>query len=213
MLKKQFKNTLELNSPDNKTQKSTVKIGHAGTLDPLATGLLIICTGKYTKEIEEFQMQEKEYVGTICFGSTTPSFDLEQPIDAVYPFEHITLKAIQEAIKQFTGTFEQIPPAYSAIKINGRRAYKLARSGKTPELKAKTISVSVFEITNLQLPFADFKIVCSKGTYIRSLANDLGKALNSGAHLTKLCRTRIGTFKLEQAMEIEQMQTVLQHHL
>ena len=185
---------------------SKFKIGHAGTLDPLATGLLIICTGKFTKRIEEFQAQEKEYTGTFCLGATTPCFDLEQAIDKQYPTDHITRTAIHAAVKQFTGTIQQVPPIFSAVKVNGDRAYDLARKGENPEIKSKTITISSFEITNISMPYVDFKVVCSKGTYIRSLARDLGLALNSGAHLTALCRTRIGSYLLEQAQDIEQFE-------
>lgn len=186
------------------------KIGHAGTLDPLATGLLIICTGKFTKRIEEFQAQEKEYIGTFCLGSTTASFDLEQPIDATYPTAHITPELIQQATKIFLGEIDQTPPIFSAIKIKGDRAYELARKGQVPEMKSRRVTVSAFDITNIAMPSIDFRIVCSKGTYIRSLARDLGLALNSGAHLTSLCRTRIGEFKLEDAKDIHQFEAELQ---
>lgn len=178
------------------------KIGHAGTLDPLATGLLILCTGKQTKNIEKYQAKEKEYTGTFYIGATTPCYDLEKEIDARYPTEHITEELIKETIKQFTGTIMQTPPLFSAVKVDGKRAYDIARAGGTAEIKAKEITISVFEITRLALPELDFRVVCSKGTYIRSLARDLGEALKSGAHLTALCRTRIGEYKLEDALEI-----------
>ena len=186
-----------------KQEKFKLKVGHAGTLDPLATGLLIICTGKETKNIDQYQAAEKEYTGTFVLGATTPCFDLEKEIDQYYPTDHITPEMIHAAAQKFTGTFEQVPPIFSAIRINGRRAYKIARSGKTAEIKAKTISITEFEITRIAMPEVDFRIVCSKGTYIRSLARDLGEELNSGAHLSALCRTRIGAFKLEDAMTIE----------
>lgn len=178
-----------------------LKIGHAGTLDPLATGLLIICTGKKTKEIQTFQDLTKEYTGTFFIGATTPCFDLEKPIDATFPTEHITEKLILEAVKNFVGIQQQTPPLFSAIRINGERAYDIARKGETVELKARTIDITTFEITRIQMPEIDFRIVCSKGTYIRSIARDLGLALNSGAHLIKLCRTKIGDFDVKNAQE------------
>ena len=180
-----------------------LKIGHAGTLDPLATGLLIVCTGKQTKNIEQYQAQEKEYTGTFFIGATTPCFDLEKPIDFYYPTEHVTAESIYNASKQFTGTIEQTPPLFSAIKINGQRAYNIARAGETAEIKSKLITIKEFEITRIDLPYVDFKVICSKGTYIRSLVRDLGIALNSGAHLTALCRTRIGNYKLSDAKTLE----------
>ena len=191
-------------------KKVQPKIGHAGTLDPLATGLLIVCTGKQTKNIESYQAQEKEYTGTFYIGATTACFDLEKEIDATYPTEHITDELIKETTKQFTGTIQQTPPLYSAIKIGGKRAYDIARAGETAEIKPKEITISVFEITRIALPEVDFRVVCSKGTYIRSLARDFGLALKSGAHLTALCRTRIGEYKLEAAMSIEEFEKSLQ---
>lgn len=179
------------------------KIGHAGTLDPLATGLLILCTGKFTKKIEEIQNQEKEYTGTITIGSTTPSFDLETEIDSTCDIAHITEADLENARQKFTGVIAQTPPIYSAVKINGERAYKLARRGEEAEIKSKNIEIKSFEITRVALPEIDFKVVCSKGTYIRSLARDFGLELGCGAHLTKLVRTRIGEFKLENALTIE----------
>lgn len=199
--------------PNNKQQSaatlSKLKIGHAGTLDPLATGLLIVCTGKQTKNIELYQGQEKEYTGTFFLGATTPCFDLEREIDAHYPTEHITEEMIRETTKQFTGIIQQTPPLFSAIRIDGRRAYKIARAGQTAEIKAKEITISEFEITRIALPEVDFRVVCSKGTYIRSLARDFGEALKSGAHLTALCRTRIGDYRLEDAMTIEEFENSL----
>lgn len=191
------------------TPHSRLKIGHAGTLDPLATGLLIVCTGKQTKNIESYQAQEKEYTGTFYIGATTACFDLEKEIDATYPTEHITDELIRATTKQFTGTIQQTPPLYSAIKIDGKRAYDIARAGETAEIKPKEITISVFEITRIALPEVDFRVVCSKGTYIRSLARDFGLALNSGAHLTALCRTRIGEYKLSDAMSIEEFEKSL----
>jgi tRNA pseudouridine55 synthase len=185
------------------------KIGHAGTLDPLATGLLIVCTGKQTKNIEKYQAQEKEYTGTFYIGATTPCYDLEKEIDAHYLTDHITDDLIRETTKQFTGKIQQTPPLYSAIKIDGKRAYDIARAGQTAEIKSKEIEITVFEITRIALPEVDFRVVCSKGTYIRSLARDFGLALNSGAHLTALCRTRIGDYKLSDAMSIEEFENSL----
>lgn len=178
-----------------------LKIGHAGTLDPLATGLLIVCTGKKTKEIQTFQDLPKEYTGTFFIGATTPCYDLEKPIDKTYPIDHITKELVQKTLQTFIGKQEQVPPIFSAVMVNGKRSYELARKGEEVELKAKPIEIYEFEITRLQLPELDFRIVCSKGTYIRSIARDLGLALNSGAHLTKLCRTKIGDFTLETALE------------
>ena len=193
----------------NKEKLSFIKIGHAGTLDPLATGLLIVCTGKQTKNIESYQAQEKEYTGTFYIGATTPCYDLEKEIDAHYPINHITDELIVETTKQFTGTIQQTPPLFSAIKIDGKRAYDIARAGGTAEIKAKEITISEFEITRIKLPEIDFRVVCSKGTYIRSLARDFGLALNSGAHLTALCRTRIGSYKLSDAISIEEFEKML----
>lgn len=178
-----------------------LKIGHAGTLDPLATGLLIVCTGKKTKEIQTFQDLKKEYTGTFFIGATTPCYDLEKPVDATYPTEHITEQLIQETVKKFIGTQQQTPPLFSAIRINGERAYDIARKGETAELKERTVEIEVFKITRIQMPEIDFRIICSKGTYIRSIARDLGMALNSGAHLIKLCRTKIGDFDVKNAQE------------
>jgi tRNA pseudouridine55 synthase len=186
-----------------------LKIGHAGTLDPLATGLLIVCSGKQTKNIELYQGKEKEYTGTLCLGATTPCYDLEKAIDVHYPIEHITEAMIYAATEQFTGSIEQTPPLFSAIKINGKRAYDIARAGQTAEIKAKTISITEFTITRIAMPYVDFKVVCSKGTYIRSLARDFGEALQSGAHLTALCRTRIGDFELKNALSIEDFEKSL----
>ncbi|TXD51573.1 MULTISPECIES: tRNA pseudouridine(55) synthase TruB [unclassified Polaribacter] len=180
-----------------------IKVGHAGTLDPLATGLLIICTGKQTKEIHTYQGQIKEYTGTFTLGATTPSYDLETEIDQTFPTEHITEELLKETIKQFIGEIQQKPPIFSAIKKDGKRLYELARKGETTEILARTVTISEFEITNIDLPNVEVKIVCSKGTYIRSLAYDFGKALNSGAHLTALRRTKIGDFSVEDASSIE----------
>jgi tRNA pseudouridine55 synthase len=182
-----------------------VKIGHAGTLDPLATGLLILCIGKYTKKIEEYQAQEKEYTGTFYLGATTPCFDKEKEIDNYYPTEHITEENIYKAAEHFLGEQEQIPPVFSALKVNGVRAYAFARENKDVELKSRKITIKEFEITRIAMPEVDFRIVCSKGTYIRSIARDFGSYLNSGAYLTALCRTRIGDYKLSDAQTIEEI--------
>lgn len=179
------------------------KIGHAGTLDPLATGLLILCTGKMTKRIDEYQAQEKEYTGNFMIGQTTPSHDLETLVSEAKDISSISEEAILEAIKKFTGTIQQVPPIHSAVKVDGKRAYALAREGKEPELKSREVTVSAFEITNIQLPTISFRIVCSKGTYIRSLARDFGEELGVGAYLSKLCRTRIGQFHLKDALTID----------
>ena len=183
-----------------------IKIGHAGTLDPLATGLLVLCVGKYTKRIEEFQAQEKEYTGTIHLGATTPSYDLETEIDNTYPVEHINENLIYETAKAFIGEQMQIPPIFSALKINGVRAYTKAREGKEVEIKERKINISEFEITEINMPEVHFRIRCSKGTYIRSIARDFGKRLNSGAYLSALCRTESGDFKLSEAFSIEQVE-------
>ena len=180
-----------------------IKVGHAGTLDPLATGLLIICTGKQTKEIHVYQGQEKEYTGTFTIGATTPSYDLETEIDKTFPTEHISEALLKETTKQFIGEIEQKPPIFSAIKKDGKRLYELARKGETTEIKARTVTVNEFEITKINLPKVDFRIVCSKGTYIRSLAFDFGQALNSGAHLSALRRTKIGDFSVDKATSID----------
>lgn len=178
-----------------------IKVGHAGTLDPLATGLLIICTGNFTKKIDEYQAQVKEYTGEITLGATTPSYDLETEVDETFPINHITEELIHKTAQQFVGNIEQIPPMFSAIKMAGVRMYDLARQGKTREITARKITIETFEITNINLPKIQFRIVCSKGTYIRSLAYDFGKALNSGAHLSALRRTKIGNFCVENAIE------------
>lgn len=186
-----------------KLRVKKLKVGHAGTLDPLATGVMIICIGKATKRIEEFQYQTKEYIATIKLGATTPSFDLEKEIDATYPTEHITRELVEETLNKFIGSIEQIPPAFSACKIDGERAYELARAGKEVELKPKTLVIDEIELLECNLPEIKIRVVCSKGTYIRALARDIGEALNSGAHLTGLIRTRVGDVKLEHCMEIE----------
>jgi len=180
-----------------------IKVGHAGTLDPLATGLLIICTGKFTKRIEEFQSQIKEYTGTFTIGCTTPSYDLETEINEHFNTEHLTDKLIRDTTDLFIGEIEQKPPMFSAIKKDGKRLYELARAGETIEIKSRKVTISEFEITKIDLPNIEFKVVCSKGTYIRSLANDFGKALNSGAHLSSLRRTKIGNYSIDDACSID----------
>ncbi|MFQ3180746.1 MAG: tRNA pseudouridine55 synthase [Polaribacter sp.] len=181
-----------------------IKVGHAGTLDPLATGLLIICTGKQTKEIDIYQGQIKEYTGTINLGATTPSYDLETEIDKTFSIDHISEELLKETTKQFIGQIQQKPPIFSAIKKDGKRLYELARKGETTEIKARTVTVSEFEITNINLPKIDFKVICSKGTYIRSLAFDFGVALNSGAHLSALRRTKIGEFSVDKGLSVDE---------
>lgn len=180
-----------------------IKVGHAGTLDPLASGLLILCTGKMTKQIDRYQAKDKAYTGTITLGSSTPSFDLETDIDKNYPTDHITEDLIRKTTHKFIGEIEQFPPVFSAIKKDGKRLYEFARSGEAVEIKSRVISISEFEITKIDGLKVDFKVVCSKGTYIRSLANDFGKALNSGGHLSMLRRTKIGSFDVKAAMTIE----------
>jgi tRNA pseudouridine55 synthase len=184
-----------------------LKIGHAGTLDPLATGLLIICTGKKTKEISSFQDLPKEYTGTFFIGATTPCYDKEKEVDATYPTEQITEELIYETAKSFIGKQEQVPPMFSAVKVDGKRLYKLARIGEEIELKARPIEILEFEITRCEMPLVDFRIACTKGTYIRSIARDFGLALNSGAYLDTLCRTKIGHFSIEDAKTPEEFIT------
>ncbi|MDB4199160.1 tRNA pseudouridine(55) synthase TruB [Polaribacter sp.] len=180
-----------------------IKVGHAGTLDPLATGLLIICTGKQTKQIDTYQGQIKEYTGTFTLGATTPSYDLETEIDNTFPTAHITEELLHETTKQFMGEIQQKPPIFSAIKKEGKRLYELARKGETTEIKERTVTISSFEITEIKLPEVGFRIICSKGTYIRSIAFDFGKALNSGGHLSALRRTKIGDFSVDNALSLE----------
>ena len=180
-----------------------IKVGHAGTLDPLATGLLIICTGKQTKEIHTYQGQIKEYTGTIVLGATTPSYDLETEVNKTFSTEHITEDLVHEVAAKFVGDIQQKPPIFSAIKKEGKRLYELARKGETTEIKARTITINEFEITDFSKNKVNFRVVCSKGTYIRSLAFDFGEALNSGAHLAALRRTKIGDFSVKDAISIE----------
>lgn len=186
-----------------------LKVGHAGTLDPLATGLLIICTGKMTKQIDTFQAEEKEYTGTFTLGATTPTYDLESEPEQKFEVGHITREQIKEATKQFTGDIQQYPPAHSAVKVDGERLYEKARRGEEVELRVRNVTISEFEITRIELPEVDFRVVCSKGTYIRSLADDFGKALNNGAYLSRLRRTRSGNFRSEDAWEIMELVNVI----
>lgn len=177
-----------------------IKIGHAGTLDPLATGLLLICTGKFTKKINDFQGQVKEYIGTITLGASTPSFDLETEVNETFPIDHITEQLIHETTTSFIGEIEQVPPVFSALKKDGKRLYEYAREGKEVEIKKRIVTISEFEITDINLSKVEFRVVCSKGTYIRSLAHDFGKALQSGGHLSALRRTKIGDYNVNIAI-------------
>ncbi|MES2731638.1 MAG: tRNA pseudouridine(55) synthase TruB [Bacteroidota bacterium] len=179
------------------------KVGHAGTLDPLATGLLILCTGKMTKQIDTFQAQEKEYTGTLVLGKTTPSMDLETEVDQEYETNHITEALLHQAAQQWTGVIQQIPPIFSAIRINGERLYKKARRGEMVEIQPREVTITAFELTRIEMPEVDFRVVCSKGTYIRSLARDFGLTLQSGAYLSALRRTRIGSFQVSEALTVE----------
>lgn len=182
-----------------------IRIGHAGTLDPLASGLLIVCTGKFTKQIETYQGMEKEYSGTLYLGATTPSFDLETEVNQKFSTEHVSEPLILETAARLTGVLDQFPPVFSAKKIEGKRAYKYARKDIEVLMKSRKITVSAFEITKIRLPEVDFRVVCSKGTYIRALANDFGKLTGCGAHLTALCRTRIGPYYLRDAFELDDL--------
>ena len=186
-----------------------IKVGHAGTLDPLATGVMIVCTGKATKRIDEFQYQTKEYIATLKLGETTPSFDLEKEVDAVYPTEHITQAMVEETLSHFLGTIEQIPPVFSACKVEGKRAYELARKGEEVNLKSKTLVIDEIELLEYALPIIKIRVVCSTGTYIRALARDIGEALHSGAHRIGLERTRIGNVTLDQCMSPEEIDAFL----
>ncbi len=180
-----------------------LKVGHAGTLDPLATGVMIICTGKATKRIDELQAHVKEYVATIALGATTPSFDLETEIDETYPTGHITQELVEQTLRQFVGEIQQVPPAFSACKIDGKRAYKMARKGQEVELKPKLLVIDEIELLEYSPTSITVRVVCSKGTYIRALARDIGTALNSGGHLTALRRTRVGDVSVEQCMSVD----------
>lgn len=186
-----------------------IKVGHAGTLDPLATGLLVICTGKFTKKIDAYQAQHKEYTGTITLGATTPSYDLETEVDQTFDLTGISSELIHETSGQFTGTIQQQPPVFSALKKGGKRLYEFARAGEEVEIPSRTITISTFEITRIELPEIDFRVACGKGTYIRSLAHDFGKALNNGGYLSALRRTRIGDFSVEQAISIQDFEKTL----
>ena len=187
-----------------------IKVGHAGTLDPLATGLLILCVGKFTKKIDTYQAQEKEYTGTITLGATTPSYDLETEIDATFDYSSISSENVSETTLQFIGEIQQQPPIFSALKKDGKRLYEYARAGEEVVIPKRTVHISAFEITNIELPNIDFRIVCSKGTYIRSLAHDFGKTLNNGAHLSALRRTKIGDYLVENSLSIEGFETKLE---
>ncbi len=188
-----------------------LKVGHAGTLDPLATGVLIVCTGKMTKQIDELQAHVKEYVAEVTLGATTPSFDLETEVDATYPTEHITRTMVEEVLQsQFVGSIKQVPPAYSAVKVDGHRAYKMARKGQEVELKAKELVIDEIELLDYSMPKITIRVVCSKGTYIRALARDIGQALGSGAHLTALRRTRVGDVRVDDCMQVPDMLALLE---
>jgi tRNA pseudouridine55 synthase len=187
----------------NSTRIKKIKVGHAGTLDPLATGLLIVCTGKLTKKVDEFLAEEKEYTGTITLGATTPSYDLETEVNQNFPIEHITTELIANAAQSFEGEIEQVSPAYSALRIDGERAYHKARRGEEVKMKSRKVTIETFEITNIEMPVISFRIVCSKGTYIRSIAHDFGKKLESGGYLSSLRRTRSGGFKIEDAWNLD----------
>lgn len=179
-----------------------IKVGHAGTLDPLATGLLILCTGKFTKKIETYQAQVKEYTGTITLGATTPSYDLESEIDQKFDISEISKEDILKNTQQFHGKIQQQPPIFSALKKNGKRLYEYAREGSKIEIPSRSVTIKEFQITKIELPYIEFRIVCGKGTYIRSLAHDFGKSLNNGAHLSSLRRTKIGEFRVEDAIDV-----------
>lgn len=181
-----------------------IKVGHAGTLDPLASGLMILCTGKFTKRISELQGMEKEYTGSITLGATTPSYDLETEIDQEFPIAHLNEKILKSAARDFIGEIDQYPPVFSALKKDGKRLYEYARKGEEVEIPSRKIHIREFDLTKIELPVVDFRVSCSKGTYIRSLAYDFGKAVDSGAHLSALRRTRIGEFKLEDAMSLDE---------
>ena len=189
-----------------KLQIKKIKVGHAGTLDPLATGLLIVCTGKFTKRIDEIQRQRKCYTGHFTLGASTPSFDLETKVNQTFETAHITKQLLEEVVKQFEGEINQIPPIFSALKKDGERLYKLVRKNKKVEIESRKVTIHSFKITKINMPEVSFKISCSKGTYIRSIANDFGKALNSGAHLSELCRTKIGEYDLKQATNIKELE-------
>jgi len=190
-----------------------IKVGHAGTLDPEATGVMIICTGKATKQIDNYQAQTKEYIAELKLGETTPSFDLELPMDAIYPTEHISRELIDSVLLSFVGEIDQVPPVFSAVKVDGKRAYQYARNGEEVELKSKKLVIDELEILNFSMPLLTLRIVCSKGTYIRALARDIGYALGSGAHLTALERTRIGEVKIEDCWKLDDLLLHLENEL
>ncbi|MFN3445742.1 MAG: tRNA pseudouridine(55) synthase TruB [Bacteroidia bacterium] len=192
-------------------EKRKLKVGHAGTLDPLATGLLIVCIGKETKNIDQYMATEKEYTGSFYLGATRPSYDNETEVDQTYPTEHITTELIHQTTQQFLGDIMQLPPVYSAIKKDGVRLYESARAGIEVELTPRPVTIKEFEITKIEMPIVEFRVVCSKGTYIRSLAHDFGKALNSGAYLNSLCRTRSGDFLLGDALSVEEVLTLIEN--
>ena len=192
-----------------KLKVKKIKVGHAGTLDPKATGVLIVCTGKATRRIDEFQYQTKEYVATLKLGATTPSYDLEKEVDQTFPFEHITREKAEKVLSTFVGIIQQVPPAFSACKIEGKRAYKMARKGREVSLMAKTLVIEEIELLEYALPVIKIRVVCSKGTYIRALARDIGAALDSGAHLIALERTRIGQVTLDQCINPDDIDTLL----
>ncbi len=185
------------------------KVGHAGTLDPLATGVLIVCTGRATRQIESLQNGSKEYIAEITLGATTPSFDLETEVDATYPWEHITLEGVNKVLPRFTGKVMQVPPVFSAVKVDGKRAYNLARKGKEVELKAKPLEIKEIEVVSFEAPVLTVRVVCSKGTYIRALARDIGEALGSGGHLTALRRTRVGEIRIEDCLSVDKAVDVI----
>jgi tRNA pseudouridine55 synthase len=186
-----------------------LKVGHAGTLDPLATGLLIICTGKKTKQIEQYMGMDKVYVGRMQLGATTPSYDKETEIDKVFDFSHLTEDQLQKKAKLFIGEIDQVPPAFSAVKIDGKRAFSYARKQNEVEIKARKVTIRQFELINFELPYVDFVVECSKGTYIRSLVNDFGKSLDNGAFLSELCRTKIGEYSLNDAFTLEEIKKII----
>ena len=190
-------------------QRKKIKVGHAGTLDPLATGVMIVCTARATKQIEKLQAGTKEYIATLRLGATTPSYDLETEIDATYPYEHITRELIEEALTHFKGSIKQVPPAFSACKVDGTRAYKMARKGKEVELQAKELVIDEIELLDFVPPLATIRVVCSKGTYIRALARDIGVALNSGAHLTALERRRVGDVSINDCLSIDEIDRLI----
>ncbi len=196
----------------NSIKPLKLKVGHAGTLDPLATGLLIVCTGKFTKKIDSYQAEDKEYTGTITLGATTPSYDLETEINETFPIDHITDDMIMESAKAFEGEIQQFPPAHSAIKINGERVYEKARRGEEVEIKSRQVRINSFLIEKIELPNVYFRISCSKGTYIRSLAYDFGKSLQSGSHLSSLRRTKSGDYSVENAWNLEKLIAEIKRH-